>query len=200
MEGPLRITYARLRDAVLWDANPKRHDMGGLVQSIRVHGFRDAPILDAALGAIVAGNGRTTALQEMRAAGRQPEDEHWPPLGVVVDPEDGEWWVPFQTGIDSPTAEQAESFGLDHNLLTATGGDLGFAELCRLHDHAKLAGVAQRLLAAGVGVITLDPDDLEAIVNPPPPAEVVGGAGGGAERGPRMLTCPHCGHAFEAPR
>lgn len=195
--GPLSIRYVRLSDAVLWDRNPKLHDMGGLITSIRVHGFRDAPIFDAALGAIVAGNGRTTALQQMRAQGRQQEDVHWPPLAVIEDAE-GEWLVPMQVGIDAPTREQAEAFGMDHNLLTATGGDLGFVELARMFDREKLVEVAQATLAHGIPVVTFDPDDLAAILefaNPPPIAPSEGG-GRARENDGGVYTCPHCGSRF----
>lgn len=166
--GPLQIRYVRLRDAVLWDRNPKRHDMGGIIQSIRLHGFRDAPIYDATLGAIVAGNGRTTALHQMFEAGRQPEDENWPPEGVVADSA-GDWWMPMQFGIDAASREQAAAFGLDHNLLTATGGDLGFQELVSLFDHDRLVEVLQASAVAGVTVVSLDPDDLDALLHPPVP-------------------------------
>lgn len=186
--GPLQIRYVRLADAVLWDRNPKRHDMGGIILSIRQHGFRDAPIYDATLGAVVAGNGRTTALAQMRNDGEEP------PQGVVVDG-DGEWWMPMQFGLDAGSREQAEAFGLDHNLLTATGGDLGLHELAGLFDHDRLVEVLQASTVAGVQVVSFDPDDLDALLKPPPLPEpkVVGRD---AADGVAMCTCPQCGHRF----
>jgi hypothetical protein len=185
--GPLVIRYVRLADAVLWDRNPKRHDMGGIIVSIREHGFRDAPIFDATLGAVVAGNGRTTALMQMF------RDDEPPPHGVVV--RDGEWWMPMQFGLDASSREQAEAFGLDHNLLTATGGDLGLPELVGLFDHDRLIEVLQASVVAGVQVVSLDQDDLESLLNPPPipPSKSIGRD---AASGVQMVTCPECGHAF----
>jgi hypothetical protein len=187
-EGPLQIRYVRLADAVLWDRNPKKHDMGGIITSIRLHGFRDAPIYDATLGAIVAGNGRTTALAQMREGGEGA------PHGVVVDRNE-EWWLPMQFGIDARSREQAEAFGLDHNLLTATGGDLGFTELVGLFDHDRLVEVLQSSVEANVQVVSLDPDDLEALLRPPVPSE---GHELGREvsAGITMVTCPERGHRF----
>jgi hypothetical protein len=192
--GPLQIRYVRLRDSVLWDRNPKKNDLGGIIESIRLHGFRDAPIFDGALGAIVAGNGRTTALHEMRQVGQQPEDEHWPPQGIVADAE-GEWWMPMQFGIDAGSREQAEAFGLDHNLLTATGGDLGLPELAGLFDHDRLVAVLQASAEAGARVVTLDGDDLDALLRPPLPPEGRE-VGRDAADGVAMCTCPECGHRF----
>jgi hypothetical protein len=53
----LEIRYVPIAEAVPWDRNPKRDDIGSLVQSIQRYGFRDAPIFDSTLGAIAAGNG-----------------------------------------------------------------------------------------------------------------------------------------------
>lgn len=185
--GPLQIRYVRLSAAVLWDRNPKRHDLGGIIESIRQHGFRDAPIYDATLGAIVAGNGRTTALEEMRRSLDRP------PEGVVMD-EAGEWWMPMQFGLDAASVEQAEAFGLDHNLLTATGGDLGLPELSGLFDHDRLIEVLQASSAAGVRIVSFDPDDVQAILQPPPVPQAA--SAGSRSSGASQICCPECGHQF----
>jgi len=57
--GELRIEYLPLSKIRRFDKNPKKHDVGALVTSIRRYGFRDAPIFDATLGALVAGHGRS---------------------------------------------------------------------------------------------------------------------------------------------
>lgn len=192
--GPLRIVYVRVSDAVMWDGNPKRHDMGGIVESIRQHGFRDAPIYDHTLGAIVAGNGRTTALQLLQEEGPAPERDltGWPPVGVVD--REGEWWMPMQVGIDAPSVERAESFGVTHNVLTATGGDLGLPELAGLFHADRLEPIMQRARVAGVEVVSFDPEDVLALLHPPPPAQR--DHGGDAAAGAKTVTCPHCGHTF----
>jgi hypothetical protein len=187
--GPLAIRYARLRDAALWDDNPKRHDVGGITQSIRAHGFRDAPIFDATLAAIVAGNGRATVLAMMREDGRQPDDATWPPEGVVEDAE-GEWWIPLQVGIDAPSAELAEAFGIDHNVLTLAGSNLEAGQIAGLFDADRLAAILGRSRASVLGISQAD---IEKILNPPPPRD-------GKEfdedaaQGVPMIACPACGH------
>ena len=75
----LESKYVRVRDAVRWESNPKRHDEPGLIDSINKYGFRDAPIWDATLGAIAGGNGRTHALLTMFDRG---EDV---PRGILLD-------------------------------------------------------------------------------------------------------------------
>ena len=189
--GPLRIVYAKLSDAALWDDNPKRHDVGGIMASIRQHGFRDAPIYDHTLGAIVAGNGRASVLAEMQAQGRTERDEAWPPAGVVEDAT-GEWWLPLQVGIDAPTREEAEAFGVDHNVLTLGGSGLEFAQVAGLFDRERLEEVLSRSRSHVAGIAQAD---VERMLNPPPPP------GGrqfdeAAADGLPTLTCPHCEHVF----
>ena len=63
----LSIIYVRLSQARKWEKNPKRHDFDKLIASLRRYGFRDAPIYDETLGALVGGNGRLEALERMQA-------------------------------------------------------------------------------------------------------------------------------------
>lgn len=106
----LRLEPVPLSDAVLWDDNPKGHDLPSIILSIEEHGFRDPPEFDGTLGAIVAGNGRTTALQVMKARGDAP------PKHIEIDGE--EWIVPVIFGADSASQEAARKYAVDHNLLT----------------------------------------------------------------------------------
>ena len=73
--------YVELDKAVswLWDKNPKLHDREGIKASVRRYGFVDPPKFDAALNAIVYGNGRLQVLPEMKHAGEEP------PRGVCTD-------------------------------------------------------------------------------------------------------------------
>src|SRR5512143_890595 len=89
----LRIEYVALPQARRWDENPKRHDLEAIAESIYRYGFQDPPKFDQALGALVFGNGRTEALLQAKAAGRDA------PRGIAVG-KDGEWYVPIVFGND----------------------------------------------------------------------------------------------------
>lgn len=190
-EGPLRIEYVRLDDVVRYERNAKRHDIGGMIQSIRTHGFRDASILDGTLGAVAAGNGRLTALLELRAIGPDGTDAAWPPEGVVEDP-DGAWWVPLQVGIDAPDVATAEGFMLDHNILTLGGSGLSFAQAAGMFDRERLEAV---LADSRARVTSVRPADIEALLSPatsPAPREY----GPSTADGVPMATCPNCHETF----
>lgn len=92
----LTIVYLPIDQVALWDKNPKRHDVDGLKASILRHGFRDAPIFDATLNALAAGNGRTRVARMLRDEGNPA------PRGVRLD-EHGGWLVPVQCGVDAAT-------------------------------------------------------------------------------------------------
>lgn len=118
----LAIRHVPLDQVRRWDRNPKKHDFGALIQSIARYGFKDPPKFEPALnagkGGIVEGNGRAEALTMMQADGQEP------PRGVAVDPE-GRWCMPVLFGVDARSKAEAESYGIDHNNLTLSGGDLG---------------------------------------------------------------------------
>ena len=56
-----------------WERNPKLHDIGSIIESIKRYGFKDAPkyepLLNEGAGGIVEGNGRIEALVTMRRLG-----------------------------------------------------------------------------------------------------------------------------------
>lgn len=184
----LELRYIPLDQACRWDANPKRHDMGALMQSIERHGFGDPPKFDATLGALVYGNGRTEALERMRAEGKAP------PRGIAVL-EDGQWAVPVIFGVDAVSRAAAVAFAIDHNNLTLLGGDLGFTDLLSIWDEAGLQKVLTEVPDAGALLASLDADDVAALLTGPDfqPA--------GADEQSRLdekklVTCPECGHEF----
>lgn len=153
----LEQRYVPLSQVVLWDRNPKRHDIGALVQAIRRYGFRDAVAYDAALGALVYGNGRAEALMWMKAQGEKP------PRGVGVNA-DGEWCMPVAFGVDAESKAQAEAFGVDHNNLTLAGGDYTAADMARLWD-ADYTDLLEVLAEADALPETVSGDDLDALLN-----------------------------------
>ena len=110
----LKLDYVRLCDAILWEDNPKGHNIPDIIASIEKHGFRDPPQFDTKIqkgGGISAGNGRTTALQIIQNRGDAP------PAHIDLDKE-GEWCLPMIFGGDSISQEMAKQYAVDHNLLT----------------------------------------------------------------------------------
>lgn len=160
--GELRIEYLPLSKIRRFDKNPKKHDVGALVTSIRRYGFRDAPIFDATLGALVAGHGRLKALDELQKQGGDP------PAGIRVGAVAGrrapDWLVPVQLGVDAKSAAEAQAFLIDHNALTVAGGDGGPDAIFDLYDHDGLAELLKEAGEAGEMPVTLDGDDLDALL------------------------------------
>jgi hypothetical protein len=126
---------------VLWDKNPKEHDLNAIADSIREYGFRDPPEFDGTVGAIIAGNGRTTALQMMFDRG-----EGAPEYISVQD--GGGWSLPMIFGADSKSQEAAEQYAVDHNLLTLGSARISpdqVKEMFRTHDLKSLFAIGDPL-------------------------------------------------------
>lgn len=153
----LFIRYVPITQVQRWDRNPKLHDIGGLVDSFEKHGFRDAPIFDSTLEAIVAGNGRAHALEWMRSNHKDP------PAGIALD-DTGEWYMPLQFGIDADSREAAEAFGVDHNNLTMTGGDLTLFDMERMWDGPGFRSLLSELSQDGQLLASLDGEDIDMLL------------------------------------
>jgi hypothetical protein len=153
----LEIRYIPLETAVLWDENPKQHDRDGIKESIRRHGFRDAPIYDQTLGALVAGNGRTKCLVEMKRDGEEL------PRGIAMD-EHSHWCVPVQFGVDATSREAAESFAVDHNNLTLAGGGLGAYEMAAIWDEQQYRDLLVRLDKEEFRPVSVSEDDFRLLL------------------------------------
>ena len=153
----LRIEYVPLSQAVLWDRNPKEHDIGGICQSIREHGFRDPPAYDATLDAVVEGNGRIIALRMLCEQGADL------PRGLDTVKDTGEWAVPILFGVDAGSAAAAEAYAVDHNNLTMTGGDFPIWDVARMWN-AEYTTILQDLAGQGQFPVTVDGDDLDALL------------------------------------
>jgi len=111
----LKIQYLPLADIQQWERNPKKHDLPGIIASLRRYGFQLLPKFDATLNGLVFGNGRIEALRLMHSEGEAP------PKGIAVD-ESGAWAVPILFGNDLASQAAAEAFALDHNNLVLSGG------------------------------------------------------------------------------
>jgi hypothetical protein len=127
-EERLRLEYVPLATVALWDKNPKRHDVGGIIEAIQTYGFKDPPKYEPALnegkGGIVAGNGRIICLQMMKAEGM--------PRPRGIDETADDWAVPVVFGVDAESEAAAEAYAVDHNNLTMAGGDYDGLEMAKI--------------------------------------------------------------------
>lgn len=155
----LTLKYVPLSAAKKWDRNAKKHDIGALVTSIEIHGFRDPPAYDVQLDAVVEGNGRTEALEWMQAQGRER------PRGIAEDASSGEWCIPILFGVDAKSRLAAERYGLDHNNLVMAGGDFTAVDMARNWGAEGYLAILQDLQAAKLLPVSVDSDDITAIIN-----------------------------------
>ncbi|MCP4099160.1 MAG: site-specific DNA-methyltransferase [Planctomycetaceae bacterium] len=156
MSDRLEIRYIPITQAVLWDRNPKEHDIGKLVTSIWRHGFKDPPHYDGALEAFDYGNGRTTALIAGLAAGRHI------PKGCFES--DGEIMMPVTFGVDADSKAAAEAFAIDHNNLTMLGGDFMQYEISKMWVEEEYVAMLKGLADADELPVSVDGDDLDALL------------------------------------
>ena len=165
-ENLLRLEYIPLSQAIFWDENPKEHDVGALVTAIWRYGFQDPAKYDAALKALVYGNGRMVALMMGKREGRNP------PAGIALIEETDDWAVPVVFGNDLPSREVATAFALDHNSLTMAGGEFAPWDIAKMYKESGYLDALQALAAEGELPVTADDEDLASllakmIVEPP---------------------------------
>lgn len=187
-EDRLTLQYIPLAQARRWDENPKRHDVDALVRSIETHGFGDPPKYDAALDALVYGNGRTEALERMRSEGKEP------PRGIGVT-EDGDWAVPVIFGVDAESRAAAVAFAIDHNNLTLLGGGLSTEDLLQIWDEEGLQQVLGDVPDAGDFLASLGAADVDALLTGPDFEPVSGDEQSRLDE-KKLVTCPDCGKEF----
>ena len=154
----LMLYYVPLHEVALWDKNPKRHDIGAIITSIKENGFKDPPTYDSALDALVEGNGRTESLQVMFKQGEPP------PRGILVHKDEGYWCVPVLFGIDAKSRTAAERYAIDHNNLTMMGGEFTAYDMMRMWDRDAYLSVLQGLSDEGSLPISVDFDDLNLML------------------------------------
>jgi len=165
----ITIEYIPLDKAVLWDENPKSHDIGSLCESIARYGFVDPPKFDAQLGALVYGNGRTIALQAIRddpaAIKRLRESGLETPRGVLCDAE-GNWYVPVKFGIDQNSRDVAPALAVDHNNFTMLRGDFAVWDVAKMWNESY-PELLRLLAEAETLPVSVDGDDLDALLAEP---------------------------------
>ena len=124
----LKIEYWPLSEVITkrWGRNPKKHSLELLIESFKRHGFRDPIGFDTTLSAFVEGNGRATALAQMKEAGGDI------PRGIKA--EDDEWMIPILCGVDAKSKANAEAYAFDHNNLTLAGAGFDDDEIMQIWD------------------------------------------------------------------
>ena len=180
----LELKYVPLGSIKRWTSNHKKHDLGGIIASIKRYGYKDPqkyePKLNRGKGGIVEGNGRDAALVAMFK--QDPKDI---PRGIVVD-DDGIWLVPVLFGVDAVSRAAAEAYGLDHNNLTMAGGNFSLYDIASMWEVGGYAEVLQSLAKSGEMPVSMDETDAmalaEIILNGPfePVAEIPEGEDGDA--------------------
>jgi len=148
------IEYVKLGGIGEWDENPKDHDIGAIVLSIRRFGFQSPLLMNDATGVLMAGHGRLEALRQMRDGGEALPD------GIHKDGAD--WLVPVVRGAEL-SQEEAEAYSLADNRLVELGG---------WHEE-ELAGLLARIAETGdLTGIGWDEDDIAELMRrhmPPVP-------------------------------
>lgn len=190
MSREIELLYVALSEVALWGRNPKKHDIGAIIESIRRHGFRDPPTFDRTLGALVAGNGRTAALYQMKQAGEDAPD------GIRLR-DDGEWLVPIKFGLDAKTVAQAEAYGVDHNAITVSGGDIGLGGVAALFDGDRLGQILYDLGGVQEPLAVFDGADIDTLLSEPPPPTFFDVPPDSREPETKR-TCPHCGKEIDS--
>lgn len=154
----LQLKYIPLDQVILWDDNPKKHDVGGLIQSIKTYGFVDPPKFDPSLnggkGGVVYGSGRSKCVKMIKQ-----ETPNEPPRGVLVD-DKGEWYLPVLFGVDAESEAVARALAIDHNNLTMAGGDFDLWDYAKMWNQESYAEVLRSLAACDVPPVTMSQDDI----------------------------------------
>lgn len=146
----LKIEYVPLDEIAGAERNPKDHDIGAIIESMRRFGFVEPGVRNEATGRIVAGHGRRDALIAMRESGDDPPDR------VRVNGS-GVWMVPVIAGVSFASDEEAEAYLVAANRLTEIGG----------WNDAELVNVLQALGEHDPDLLAVtgyDDDDLRALL------------------------------------
>lgn len=147
---------------VLFQGNPKKHDIELLQLSIAENGFIDPPKWDDNLnngaGGIVYGNGRLEALVKLLQERQRKELP--PPDGIGVA-KNGEWSIPIKFGVNAASELAAKKLAIDHNNLTNTG--LTSEEQSQNYDEELYSRLLSEL-GEGQKPITIDEDYFQQII------------------------------------
>jgi hypothetical protein len=162
----LSIRYVALSTIVQWDRNFKKHDIGGVINSIKQHGFKDPfkyePTLNNGEGGVVEGNGRAEALREWKKLYDAGEVGYTSlPRGIVE--QGGEWFAPMIFGVDADSQSAAEAYAIDHNNLTMLGGDFTGYDVSRMWG-VGYSDLLLELASASQPIASVSVDELDMLM------------------------------------
>jgi len=188
------MSLGKIRGA---DRNPKKHDLPGIMSSIRRFGFKDFPCINETTGKLVSGHGRVMALKKLKREGRRSDDEQWPPENVTA--KGNQWLCPVVRGQSWVNDQEAEAYLAAHNQLTMTEGwdeDVLAKLLLSVNEtDAGLEGLGfdddyvQKLLGEQVGGSSLEPSSVTETDVPDTPEEPTTQLGDIWILGDHVLVC-----------
>lgn len=134
-----KVTYDRLHLFQFDEDNPKEHNIGEIIQSIKRFGFVELPVVNDTTGFLVAGHGRVTALQFMY------KDAEELPKYIDVEKDTQEWLVPT-LHVAFETDMEARAYLIASNTLTIDGG---WNEAKLLEMLAEVSATTENLSGTG---------------------------------------------------
>lgn len=177
------MEYIPITKARTWEKNPKLHDIGSIIESIKRYGFKDPPkyepFLNGGEGGIVEGNGRIEALETMRRLGEKP------PAGIKFDNND--WYVPIVFGVDAKNEMEAEAYGIDHNNIVMLGGNFLPLDIAGIWDEKAYLDVIKGIEITPVSVDWESLNVLDEFI------DKKDNTSGKKDE----ITCPYCGEKFK---
>jgi len=165
VDEPLELRYVPLSTVVLWERNPKLHDIQKIVSSIELHGFKNAPkfepMLNDGVGGISAGNGRIEALAWL-AAQQRPVPRG---IGVVLNDSDEivDWAVPINFGVDAKSQAAAIAYAIDDNNMVMAGGAFTPWDYARNWAPSYM-DLVKELAAQNEPVASMNEDEISALL------------------------------------
>lgn len=194
----IELRYMPVSEAVFFDLNPKKHDIGSIAESIQRYGFRNPPIWDDKLndgkGGIVAGNGRTETLRAMELQ-NQPV-----PRGIAIG-ENGQWLMPIIFGCDAESETLAMSYAIDDNNLLFSSGDFTHWDMAKAWNFDEYLSLLTSISEEGVTPVTVDESAISSLLLGLD-SEIDSQSFGGddrenEEKSDRLVCCPNCKHEFK---
>lgn len=199
--APRYVSYVPLADLNPAPRNPKRHELELIIDSIRMHGLVEIPVVDERTECTLHGHGRRESLLEMQARGLPAPNE------VLID-DNGDWLVPVLRGWSSRSDAEAEALAIKLNRLPGAGG----------WNPREFAAILEDLATGDAELfdsLAIPDDEIDQLLRQVDPETLPGGiredepatlhlADDGDDTGlspdddgrAALSTCPACGHAF----